>query len=412
MLGWQFRIATNDIQISQLGFLGIAVALLGRNTAIGTLFAALLFGALLNGTSVRNLDPTVFEPELATNLTLHHPGPDRAVRLSADVHRDLRCWRCGAKLRRGRRRPARGGGRVSTAAPRPAAPTAARASCAPLARLGGRRARRRSRCFIALPPLLVRTPVPSSCSRLLGDRRSARGRSRGGEQRLGWGAVVAGVVGGVGGDRARRKSGVGNLERVVVWSALFAAMLRYATPLIFARARRRRLRALAASSTSALEGMMLMGAFFGVWGADLTGSWFGGLLDRRWPRAACSALMHAVFAVTLRADQIVSGTAINFLALGITGYLFVDHLRRRRARRTTCPQVPDVTCRSSWIPFFGDVARQLNLLVWLALHARRRCCRSFLFRTPRGPAPALGRREPAGGRDGGHLGRRARATWP
>jgi general nucleoside transport system permease protein len=69
VLGWQFRVATNDIEISYIGFLGIAVALLGRNTAIGTMFAALLFGALLTGTSVRNLDPTVFPPELATALT-------------------------------------------------------------------------------------------------------------------------------------------------------------------------------------------------------------------------------------------------------------------------------------------------------------------------------------------------------
>ena len=69
VLGWQFRIATNDIQVSQVGYLGIAVALLGRNTALGTVIAALLFGALLNGTSVRNLDPTVFDPQLATNLT-------------------------------------------------------------------------------------------------------------------------------------------------------------------------------------------------------------------------------------------------------------------------------------------------------------------------------------------------------
>src|SRR5215213_380569 len=69
ILGWQFRIATNDIQLSQIGFYGIAIALLGRNTAGGTAIAALLFGALLNGTSVRNLDPTIFEPQLATNLT-------------------------------------------------------------------------------------------------------------------------------------------------------------------------------------------------------------------------------------------------------------------------------------------------------------------------------------------------------
>jgi general nucleoside transport system permease protein len=69
VLGWQFRLATGDVQTGQLGFVGIAVALLGRNTAVGVLFSALLFGALVTGTSSRNLDPEIFQPELATNLT-------------------------------------------------------------------------------------------------------------------------------------------------------------------------------------------------------------------------------------------------------------------------------------------------------------------------------------------------------
>ncbi len=87
LLGWQLHIATNDIQNSAnvgLGFFGIAVALLGRNTASGTAVAALLFGALLTGTSQRNLDPTIFEPELATNLTLIIQGLVVLI-VSADV---------------------------------------------------------------------------------------------------------------------------------------------------------------------------------------------------------------------------------------------------------------------------------------------------------------------------------------
>ena len=84
VLGWQFRVATNDIQITLIGFFGIAVALLGRNTASGTLAAALLFGALISGTSQRNLDPTVFEPSLAQNLTYIIQGLVILI-VSADV---------------------------------------------------------------------------------------------------------------------------------------------------------------------------------------------------------------------------------------------------------------------------------------------------------------------------------------
>jgi len=68
ILGWEFSIATNDIQVSQIGFIGIAVALLGRGRPIGIALAALLFGGLEVGTSTRALDPSVFPPELAGNL--------------------------------------------------------------------------------------------------------------------------------------------------------------------------------------------------------------------------------------------------------------------------------------------------------------------------------------------------------
>jgi general nucleoside transport system permease protein len=99
VLGWQFRVATNDVQISTIGFLGIAVALLGRNTAVGVLFSALFFGALVTGTSVRNLDPTVFEPALASNLTLIIQGLV-ILMVSADIL-VVYLWRLRSKLRRG-----------------------------------------------------------------------------------------------------------------------------------------------------------------------------------------------------------------------------------------------------------------------------------------------------------------------
>ena len=98
VLGWQFRVATNDIQVSQIGYLGIAVALLGRNTAVGVLFSALFFGALVTGTSVRNLDPTVFEPALAVNLTWIIQGLV-ILMVSADIL-VVYLWRLRGKLRR------------------------------------------------------------------------------------------------------------------------------------------------------------------------------------------------------------------------------------------------------------------------------------------------------------------------
>ena len=74
-VGWAYRINTNDVLISsQIAFVGIAVALLGRNKAIGIGLAAMLFASLVTGTSTRNLDPEIFKPELASNLTVMIQG--------------------------------------------------------------------------------------------------------------------------------------------------------------------------------------------------------------------------------------------------------------------------------------------------------------------------------------------------
>jgi simple sugar transport system permease protein len=115
-----------------------------------------------------------------------------------------------------------------------------------------------------------------------------------------------------------------------------------------------------------LEGMMLMGAFFGVWGADITGSWVLGLLIGMASGMAL-ALIHAVFAITLRADQIVSGFSMNLLALGITGYFYVSHYGEK-GTPDNIARAPDVHLPGiEKIPFFGDIFGQLNILIWLGL---------------------------------------------
>jgi len=70
----------------------------------------------------------------------------------------------------------------------------------------------------------------------------------------------------------------------------------------------------------ALEGIMLTTAFAIVWGALLFQSILVGLLFAV-AAGILMALIHAVVTVTYRVDQIVSGVAINILALGVTRFL-------------------------------------------------------------------------------------------
>lgn len=100
---------------------------------------------------------------------------------------------------------------------------------------------------------------------------------------------------------------------------LFASAVRLATPIALA--------AMGASICEksgvvniAMEGIMLISAFAGVAAALLTGNaWVGVLFAVI--AAMLFAALHAWASINLRADQVISGTAINILALGTTGFL-------------------------------------------------------------------------------------------
>jgi simple sugar transport system permease protein len=219
--------------------------------------------------------------------------------------------------------------------------------------------------LITLPPFEVRTIVPAVVLALFALVLGAVVLRNGEEKRLGGGAIAAALVGVVGAYGAVN-SGVSHLEVVVSWGALTAAMLRYATPLTFAA-----LGGLVSERSGvvniALEGMMLMGAFFAAYGADKTGSWVGGIVIAVLAGMALAAI-HAVFAISLRSDQIVVGTGLNFLALGLTGYLYVDTYGDQ-GTPDKLAAVPEVNLPTDSLGFIGQAISQLNLLVWGSLLA-------------------------------------------
>lgn len=216
--------------------------------------------------------------------------------------------------------------------------------------------------WVALPPLKVREPIVPVVIGLVAIALGVLALTRG-VRRLGWGAVVIGILG-IGLGILATRSSVAHLDQVVVWSALTAAMLRFATPLAFA-AMGGIFSERSGVVNIGLEGMMLSGAFFGILGADKLNSWPLGLLCAA-AAGGTFALIHAFFAIQLRADQIVSGFAINFLALGITGYLFID-IYGGEGTPPNVPKIPNVELGflADWY-FVGPILGQLNLMIWLA----------------------------------------------
>ena len=118
----------------------------------------------------------------------------------------------------------------------------------------------------------------------------------------------------------------------------------------------------------AMEGMMLTGAFFAVW-ADLNwhNPWIAVLVAM--VAGGLMALIHGVVSIRFRADQIISGIAINIFAAGLTVFL----VRTIYGLQDVGHVVPadalpnwNVPLLSS-IPFLGKVLFQQNVVVYIAL---------------------------------------------
>jgi general nucleoside transport system permease protein len=229
---------------------------------------------------------------------------------------------------------------------------------------------------ITVPPIEVRGMVPSIVLAVVAVLAGAWSIA-GGERKLGSEAIVVALFA-VAGAAASANSSAATLSTVFTWSALVAATLRYATPLLFGA-----LGGVISERSGVinvgLEGMMLMGCFWGIYGADLLHSWVWGIVVAMLA-GGLLALIHAFFSVHLRANQIVSGFGINFLALGITGY-FLEYHYGPNGTPLSISMIPNVKIPGiQHVGFFGAAFGDANLMTWVGL-ALVPALTFFLFRT-------------------------------
>jgi ABC-type uncharacterized transport system permease subunit len=203
-----------------------------------------------------------------------------------------------------------------------------------------------------------------------------------GERRLGWWAIGLGIAGAAAAIWLQGKDAE-TLDSILT-AGVLASMLRFATPLAFA-AMGGIFSERSGVVNIGLEGMMLTGAFFGIWGSVWSGSWIVGLLTAG-VFGGLLALVHAVFCIHLRADQIVSGFAVNFLALGLTGFLYSSIYPGGIHEEVS--RVPNINLGFlGGVPGIGDflegIFGHLNLLVWM-MFATVILAYVVLFKTPNG----------------------------
>ncbi|MEZ4680156.1 MAG: ABC transporter permease [Caldilineaceae bacterium] len=109
-----------------------------------------------------------------------------------------------------------------------------------------------------------------------------------------------------------------------------------------------------------VEGMMLMGAVTAYGIAHQSGNPWLGLLAAAGV-GALLALIHALFTVTLRADQVVSGLALTFLGSGMSAVLGAPLVEARQVA-----QLPDIAIPGlAGLPWLGPIFFQQNVIVYV-----------------------------------------------
>ncbi len=108
---------------------------------------------------------------------------------------------------------------------------------------------------------------------------------------------------------------------VAFFSGLMAACVRLAIPILFT-AMGEAISEQSGILNIGLEGYMLAGALAGFVGATFTGGnlWMGVLVA--WIVGGLLGLLIGFLTITLRADQVVAGVALNIFALGATNFAF------------------------------------------------------------------------------------------
>src|SRR5207248_2947028 len=118
----------------------------------------------------------------------------------------------------------------------------------------------------------------------------------------------------------------------------------------------------------AMEGMMLTGAYAGVIVALSTNSLLLGVLSAM-IAGGLMALVHAIISINFKANQIVSGIAINIAALGLTNYLLLVQTGGHGVPSLVGNlRLPLITWGPlAHIPFLGPVLFQQNIIFYVAL---------------------------------------------